>query len=105
MGRLRQLAPRLASLAPRVRTLPREGDRFYQSREWRTLVAARKLDGDYFGALVRAKKDGSARVILDHRVERRDGGADLDPANTQWLTHAEHQAKTAKSARARVGLT
>lgn len=102
--RLRQLSPRLAPLAPRLRALPREGDRFYQSREWKALVAARKLDGDYFGALKRAKADGSARVILDHRIERRDGGADLDPGNTQWLTHTEHQAKTAKAARARVGL-
>lgn len=104
MGRLTQLPARLSALPARVAALPRSGDRFYQSAPWRALVARRKLDGDYFAALARAKGDGSARVILDHVRERRDGGDDLDPANTQWLTHAEHQAKTAKAARARVGL-
>ena len=103
MVRLRQLPPRLATLPARVAALPRVGDPFYRSREWRALVAARKLDGDWFGAKARAKADGSPFVVLDHRVERKDGGADLDPANTQWLTHTEHQAKTAKAARARLG--
>ena len=105
LGRLRQLAPRLAPLAARVMPLPRVSDPFYQSREWKALVAARKLDGDWFAALARAKGDGSnGRAILDHDHEIKDGGARLDPANTVWRTHVEHQAKTARKARARVGL-
>ena len=106
MGRLRQLPARLAPLGPRVAAMPKVADRFYLSREWRALRAARMLDGDYFGALKRAKADGSnGRVILDHDREIKDGGAKLDPANTVWRTHVEHQAKTARMARARVGLT
>jgi hypothetical protein len=53
------------------------------------------LDRDYFEALSRAKS--GERLILDHVRERKDGGADLDPANTEWLTFSEHQAKTAKA--------
>lgn len=102
VSKLKASKPRLGGLAPRVRSAPKVAEDFYQSREWRALRARRTRDGDYFGALVRAKKDGSnGRVILDHVVERRDGGADLDPANTKWLTFNEHQAKTAKAKAAR----
>lgn len=104
VGRLRQLPARLAGLAPRVRALPKVADAFYASREWRALRAARMLDGDYFGALKRARGDGSnGRAILDHAHEIRDGGARLDPANTVWLTHVEHQAKTARARATRAG--
>ena len=102
-ARLRQMAPRLAPLAPRVRALPREGPAFYRSAEWRKLVAARKLHADYFAALARAKDDGSTRVILDHVRALKDGGEALDPANTQWLTHREHQGKTARENARRAG--
>ena len=52
-----------------------------------------------FAAKARAK-DGE-RLILDHVVERKDGGAPLDPANTQWLTFSELQAKTEREKRRR----
>lgn len=94
MRRLRSLGSRLSSAPPRIAQAPKVADRFYQSPEWLALRARRKLDGDYFAAL-RRRKPGE-RVILDHIVERRDGGADLDPANTEWLTNGEHQAKTAR---------
>jgi hypothetical protein len=55
-------------------------------------------DADYAAALRRCRP--GERVILDHISERKDGGADLDPLNTEWLTNSEHQAKTAR-ARAR----
>ncbi len=70
-------------------------DRFYSSPEWKRLVARRKLDADYFAAKARGKR--GERMILDHVLERKDGGLALDPANTQWLTMSEHQAKTAKA--------
>ncbi len=73
--------------------LPKTADQFYQSEEWLALRRQRMRDADYHAAKARA---GGGRVILDHVVERRDGGAELDPANTQWLTMAEHQAKTAR---------
>lgn len=95
MGRLSSMPPRLAPLRPRVAALPKLADQFYQSPEWRALVKARTGDSDWHAAKARAKP--GERLILDHIKERRDGGADLDPANTQWLTFGEHQAKTAKA--------
>lgn len=95
--------PRIAARPGRFGSPPKRVEQFYQSKEWRALVAVRKRDADYFAALQRAKAKGE-RVILDHKVERKDGGADLDPANTQWLTHSEHQAKTAEAKRARMGV-
>ena len=103
MGRLKQLGARLAPLPGRVKALPREGPGFYRSREWRALVARRKLDADHFAALARARADGSARVVLDHVRAIKDGGGELDPANTQWLTHREHQGKTARENARRAG--
>src|SRR5688572_30149611 len=97
MGRLKAMAPRLAGLAPRVAAMPKTAEPFYTSRAWQELRSRRMLDADYFAALARARKDGSKRAILDHKHERKDGGADLDPANTEWLTMNEHQAKTAKA--------
>lgn len=74
---------------------------FYQSREWIELRERRKRDADY--AAARGRAEAGERVILDHIVEIKDGGAKLDPANTQWLTFSEHQAKTEGAKRARVG--
>ena len=79
----------------RVASLPKVADPFYLSKEWAALKAARRRDEDYREAKARLKP--GEWLVLDHIVERRDGGADLDPANTQWLTHSEHQAKTAKA--------
>jgi 5-methylcytosine-specific restriction protein A len=74
--------------------MPKVTEGFYSSKAWRALVARRKRDPDYVAALLRSKGE---RLILDHVVERKDGGADLDPFNTQWLTMSEHAAKTAKA--------
>ncbi len=101
MARLIALRPRLRALAPKLAAAPKRVEPFYTSRAWRALVKRRKLDADYFAALRRAEEDGSSRVILDHDVERKDGGAELDPANTQWLTFREHQRKTAEAKRRR----
>lgn len=101
MGRLKEMAPRLGRARPRLAPAPKVAERFYSSPEWLALRARRKLDSDWFAAKRRAKP--GERLILDHIRERRDGGDDLDPANTQWLTMSEHQAKTArvKAGRAR----
>ncbi len=98
MGRLKAVVPRLGRAAPKLRAAPKVAEGFYSSAAWRALVAARKLDSDYFAALRRTKP--GERLILDHIRERKDGGDDLEPTNTQWLTHSEHQVKTA-AARAR----
>lgn len=99
MGRLSGLPGRLAALPPRVAALPKQADPFYLSPEWRALVRSRIGDADWKEAKGRAKP--GERLILDHKHERRDGGSDLDPANTEWLTFSEHQAKTAKARKAR----
>lgn len=98
MARLSAPPSRLVSQPSKLRQPPKSAEPFYLSVEWRRLVAARKLDPDYFDARRRAKP--GERLILDHVRERKDGGSDLDPANTEWLTMSEHQVKTAK-ARAR----
>ncbi|PKB19646.1 hypothetical protein B0I00_1886 [Novosphingobium kunmingense] len=95
MVRLVRLAPRLAPMLPRVARAAKVADSFYQSPEWVALRAKRMRDADYREAKARAKP--GERLILDHKTERRDGGADLDPANTVWLTFSEHQAKTAQA--------
>lgn len=102
MARLTRLPQRLAALPPRVVVPPKRAEKFYQSPGWLALVARRKRDPDYRAAKERARP--GERLILDHVVERRDGGAELDPANTQWLTFSEHQAKTARSRAARAAL-
>jgi 5-methylcytosine-specific restriction protein A len=89
---------RLSTQPPRVRAPAKVAEPFYLTAEWHRLKARRRLDPDYFAAKARAKH--GERLILDHVRERKDGGSDLDPSNTEWLTNSEHQAKTAK-ARAR----
>src|SRR3546814_12938506 len=99
MGKLKTLAPLVAGLAPRVKAAPKVAEQFYSSREWRSLVASIKRErGD------RCERPGcttpTQRVIADHIVERKDGGADLDAGNIELLCFTHHQRKTAE-ARAR----
>lgn len=95
MARLSRLPGRMAALPARVAPRPKLAEPFYQSAEWRALVKARTGDADWHAAKARARQ--GERLILDHKHERRDGGADLDPNNTEWLTFSEHQRKTAKA--------
>lgn len=99
MGRLKALGARVGSVPAKVRAAPKVVEGFYSSAAWRGLVADRKRDPDY--ALARQRAKPGERMILDHVVERKDGGADLDPSNTEWLTFSEHQAKTARARAAR----
>lgn len=98
MRRQSRIAPRPPRIAGRAKkALP-----FYQSPEWKALIAQRRRDPDYAAAKLRLKQ--GEWLVLDHVIEIRDGGARLDPGNTQWLTHSEHQKKTAQTKRTRVGL-
>lgn len=96
MGRLSGMAPRVGGLPARVAAPPKVADNFYGSPEWRALKAVKRREG-YWCARCGAGKD----LILDHIVERRDGGADLDPGNTEWLCRPHHQQKTAKAQKRR----
>ena len=95
MVRLTRAPARLAAAPARIARAPKVADPFYQSPEWIALRTARMKDKDYWQAKARGKP--GERLVLDHVKERRDGGAGLDPENTQWLTHSEHLAKTAKA--------
>jgi 5-methylcytosine-specific restriction protein A len=94
MGRLTALGSRLSRPAPRLAPPAKTADPFYLSPEWRALKARRRLDPDYYQARARLKP--GEWLVLDHDREIRDGGARLDPTNTQWLTSSEHNAKTAR---------
>lgn len=98
MARLKSMPSRLGVLPSRVKAMPKVADRFYQSAEW---AEARKRQPNKWCAICGATK----RLILDHKVERKDGGADLDPSNLEWLCLSHHNTKTAeaKARRARGG--
>ena len=71
---LRPLLALVARVAPRALPAPKLADGFYRSPEWRGLAAAVKRER---GA--RCQRCGSGhRVIADHVIELRDGGAPLD---------------------------
>lgn len=102
VGRLKAMPSRIGALPPRVRSLPKVAERFYQSAEWR---AYRKRHAAWTrsrqGGLWCAKCGGTSRLMLDHKVERKDGGEDFPPfEGAEWLCGGCHNAKTAK-ARAR----
>lgn len=102
MGRLSSAPSRLGAMPPKLRPAPKVAESFYTSPEWRRLVAQVKRERGAY-----CERCGSSnRVIGDHIVERKDGGAELDPSNIELLCHAHHQAKTAqaRAARARGGL-
>jgi hypothetical protein len=87
---------RLGGLAPKVSAMPKVAESFYQSTEWRRLIASIKRERGNW-----CERCGSTvRVIGDHIVERKDGGADLDPSNVELLCAKHHATKTA-AARAR----
>ena len=103
--RLNALGPLVAPLDMRTaKPAPKTADPFYLSAAWRQLVArlirlrgrrceAKGRDGN------RCADDGSGtvRLIGDHKHERIDGGAELDPANIELMCLACHNAKTAKA--------
>jgi 5-methylcytosine-specific restriction enzyme A len=96
-------APNRIAPAPlRTKAAPKMAAAFYQSAEWKALKAMRRRDPDY--AMARKRCKPGEWLVLDHVIEIKDGGAPLDPANTQWLTNSEHQAKTALRKRQRSGM-
>lgn len=102
MGRLKALAPALRTAAPVLKAAPKVADVVYRSPEWRGLVARVKRARGAWCCVC----GSSHRVIADHIVEVKDGGAPFDASNIQLLCQACHNAKTAKAraARARSGV-
>ncbi len=102
MVRLMRAPARIGAAPSRVVRAQKAALPFYQSPEWVALRQSRIGDPDWVAAKKRAKP--GERLILDHIIEMKDGGAPLDPRNTQWLTFSEHQVKTEKTKRKRAGL-
>lgn len=97
MGRLSNIKPSLHRLAPRVAALPKMADSFYHSPEWRQLVRDIKQERGAW-----CQRCGSTnRLIGDHIVELKDGGAALDKSNVELLCFMHHQQKTAQARAAR----
>lgn len=91
MARLKAMPARLGPAAPRLKAAPKVAEGFYQSAEWRSLVADLKvIRGPWC-----EKCGAGGRIIGDHKVERKDGGADLDPDNVELLCMRCHNRKTA----------
>jgi 5-methylcytosine-specific restriction protein A len=86
-------------LAPRIAVPAKVAEGFYQSKAWRALVASIKRERG--NRCQRLGCRSTHRIIADHVVERKDGGADLDRNNIELLCFAHHQAKTAAARRAR----
>lgn len=91
MARLKGLPARLGHHAPKLLSAPKTAEGFYQSAAWRLLIEdLKQIRGRW------CQQCGSGgRLIGDHIVERKDGGADLDPANVKLLCAACHNRKTA----------
>lgn len=102
--RLRMVAPRLATSGRSLRP-PASGqtDGFYQSSPWQRLARSVKEARGYRCEECGVDKSDDPRgLIADHVCERKDGGADLDPANIRLLCAACHNAKTAAARLTRV---
>ena len=97
MGRLTNIKPMVALAAPLVRMMPKQAESFYTSGPWRGLIASIKAErGNWC-----QRCGGGGRIIGDHIVERKDGGADLDRSNVELLCMKCHGAKTARARAAR----
>ncbi|WP_047004963.1 hypothetical protein [Aurantiacibacter luteus] len=87
--------------------LPKVAERFYQSKAW---LDYRRRHAAWtrarLGGLWCCQCGGTRRLILDHRVERKDGGPDFPPfEQADWYCGGCHNRKTAqaRAARARGG--
>lgn len=96
--KLKALPSGIGRLPPVIKSPPKIAEGFYQSREWRVLMATLKRQRGGW-----CERCGSKhRIAGDHIVERKDGGADLDPSNIELLCQACHNAKTKRSGKQRM---
>ncbi|HEX7856104.1 MAG TPA: HNH endonuclease signature motif containing protein [Sphingobium sp.] len=96
MGRLKAFGSRVGSAAPKLKAAPKVAEGFYSTPQWRGLVKdIKRMRGN------RCERAGCTtpthRVIADHIIERKDGGADLDERNVELLCFTHHARKTAEA--------
>lgn len=99
--RLQFLQSPLKTLDTRTaRTEPKRADAFYLSQQWRTLVASiiaeRGRRCEQCGKSA-GQDGGPLRLVADHVIEIKDGGAPLDPGNIRLLDYQCHAVKTQRA--------
>ena len=102
---IKRLPNRIGRAPVRVAALPKKVERFYASAEWKRYRAwHRKETKARQGGVWCVVCGSTVRLILDHVVERRDGGPDFPAfAGAKWYCGGCHNAKTAKAKAERVG--
>ena len=93
---VRQLKPTIRTPKQTVRRPKKYVDPFYSSPEWKEASKQHLFHNP--ACCVCGTRE---RVMVDHIIERRDGGADLDPENFATYCDSHHKQKTAKARRAR----
>jgi 5-methylcytosine-specific restriction endonuclease McrA len=101
---LKRLPSRIGRAPSRVASLPKKVESFYASAEWR---AYRKQHRDQtrqlHGGVWCCVCGSSEKLVLDHVVERRDGGPDFPPfEGAKWYCGGCHNVKTARARLKRV---
>lgn len=98
MGRLSSVTARLSAAPRRLCPPPKLADPFYLSPEWRRFASDMKRHrGNCCEDCGRSGKERGVKLIADHVIERRDGGAEFDPMNIRIRCMPCHNAKTAKA--------
>ena len=97
---LRSPPSRFGRPPARLPRLPKKADPFYLSPEWRALRKEKLALGPPVCCACGTRE---GPFILDHRDERRDGGADLPALHeTDWYCVGDHNRKTARAKARRV---
>lgn len=99
MGRLRLVAQRIPTLrTARAMPPPKTSDEFYQQPEWRSFSDRVKRER---GNKCEDCGYSGLRLVADHIIEVKDGGALLDRRNVKIRCSPCHNRKTAEMARLR----
>jgi 5-methylcytosine-specific restriction endonuclease McrA len=99
-----RLPSRMGRAPSRVAMLPKKAESFYQSAGWLAYRKAHRAETVRRQGGVWCVVCGSRhKLILDHVVERRDGGPDFPSHDgAKWYCGGCHNAKTARARAARI---